>query len=82
MKSDLPPEALPPLERKTYFNRRRQDDALGEGFACTWRTQLIKVAAEVIVSARRIVVRLSASWPYLHEYLRISQAILAHTNSP
>jgi hypothetical protein len=32
------------------------------------------------VSARRILVRLSASWPYLTEYLRISQAVLAHPN--
>lgn len=79
--SDLPAEALPPKEKKTYFNRRRRDDALGEGFACTWRTQLIKVAAEISVSARRIVVRLSGSWPYLNEYVRISQAVLAYGNS-
>jgi hypothetical protein len=78
--TDLPPESLSPSDRKAYFNRRRQKDALGEGFACTWRTQFIKVAAEIIVSARRILVRLSASWPYLTEYLRISQAVLAHPN--
>jgi hypothetical protein len=81
LKSDLPPEALPPGEKRTYFNRRRRDDALGEGFACTWRTRLIKVAAEILVSARRIVVRLSGSWPYLNEYVRVSQAVLAYANS-
>lgn len=74
---NLPPEALPPSEKKTYLNRRRREDPLGEGFACTWRTQLIKVAAEILVSARRIVVRLSGSWPYLAEYVRISKAVLA-----
>ena len=29
---------------------------------CTWRTLLIKVAAEVVVRTRRILVRLSSSW--------------------
>lgn len=79
LKSDLPPEALPPGDKRTYFNWRRRDDALAEGFACTWRTRLIKVAAEILVSARRIVVRLSGSWPYLNEYVRISQAVLNYT---
>jgi hypothetical protein len=82
IKVNLPPEALPPFERKTYFNRRRQVDPLGQGFACTWRTQFIKVGAEILVSARRIVVRLSSSWPFLNEYMRISQAIMAVTNGP
>jgi hypothetical protein len=31
----------------------------------TWRLRLIKVAAEVIVSARRVLVRLSSAWPSL-----------------
>lgn len=79
--NDLPPDALPTGDKKTYFNRRRGGDVLGEGFACTWRTRLIKVAAEIRVSARRIVVRLSASWPYLNEYLRISTAVLAYADS-
>jgi hypothetical protein len=39
------------------------------------------VTAEIRVSARRIVVRLSASWPYLNEYLRISTAVLAYADS-
>jgi hypothetical protein len=78
---DVPPEALPAGEKKTYFNRQRRDDALGEGFACTWRTQFIKVAAEIHVSTRRIVIRLRASWPFTNEYVRISQAVLAYTSS-
>jgi hypothetical protein len=31
----------------------------------TWRLRLIKVAAEVLVSARRVLVRLSSAWPSL-----------------
>jgi hypothetical protein len=51
----------------------RQRDPLGEGQPCTWRTLLIKVAAEVVVSTRRIVVRLSSSWPHLGWYLRVCE---------
>ena len=81
MTNDLPPEVMPERDKKTYFNRRRRVDALGEGFACTWRTRLIKVAAEILVSSRRVVVRLSGSWPFVNEYIRISEAVLAYANS-
>jgi hypothetical protein len=67
----VPAEALTGQARRRYFSRRRQTDPLGEGHPCTWRSLLIKVAAEVIVSSRRIVVRLSASWPYLDWYQRL-----------
>ncbi len=74
---DIPAEALAGRERRGWFNRRRREDPLGEGFATTWRQRLIKAAAEITVSARRVVVKLSASWPYADEYRRISQAVLA-----
>ncbi len=67
----LPTEALPGPARRRYFTRRRQADPLGEGQPCTWRSLLIKVAAEVIVSSHRILVRLSAAWPYLDWYRRL-----------
>ena len=67
----VPTEALTGSARRRYFNRRRLADPLGEGQPCTWRSLLIKVAAEVIVSSRRILVRLSASWPYLDWYRRL-----------
>ena len=67
----LPLTARAERERRGYFNRRRQQDPLGEGQPCTWRSLLIKVAAEVVVSSRRILVRLSASWPYLAWYHRL-----------
>ena len=73
-------EALAGPERPRYFNRRRDRDPLGEGHIETWRTQrvprLIKVAAEVIVSARRIVVRLAPGWPHLNHFAAVSQAVL------
>ena len=69
---DLPVEALAGAARRRYFTRRRQVDPLGEGQPCTWRSLLIKVAAEVISSTHRIVVRLSAAWPYLDWYRRLS----------
>ncbi|HXY78823.1 MAG TPA: IS1380 family transposase [Candidatus Acidoferrales bacterium] len=67
----VPIEARSGRDRRYYFNRRRQKDPLGEGQPCTWRSLLIKVAAEVVVSSRRILVRLSASWPYLDWYHRL-----------
>jgi hypothetical protein len=70
--NDVPTEALDGAARRRYFARRRQADPLGEGHPCTWRSLLIKVAAEVTVSTRRILVRLSAAWPYLDWYRRLT----------
>ncbi len=67
----VPAEAQVGEERRRQFRQRRQRDPLGEGQPCTWRMLLIKVAAEVVVSARRVVVRLSSSWPHLDWYRRV-----------
>jgi hypothetical protein len=75
--TDLPTEALAGKDRRDYFNHRRERDPLGEGHPCTWRTRLIKVAAEIVVRARRILVRLAGSWPYLEHYRHVAAAILA-----
>jgi hypothetical protein len=69
--TEPPPTALEGQARRRHFQRRRQHDPLGEGQPCTWRTLLIKVAAQVVVSSRRVVVRLSGSWPYLDWYRRV-----------
>ena len=58
---EMPREALAGKQRRDYFNHRRERDPLGEGHPCTWRTRLIKVAAEILVRSRRIVVRLASS---------------------
>ena len=80
--AELPAEALAGRARQRYFNRRRQEDPLGEGHPCTWRTRLIKVAAEITTTTRRIVVRLSSSWPYLDHYREISEKVLTLSSAP
>jgi hypothetical protein len=82
LSAELPREALQGRQRRCGFNDRRQADPLGEGHPCTWRLMLIKVAAWITVSARRVVVRLSGSWPYLDYYRQVSDAILAFTRPP
>jgi hypothetical protein len=62
-KGDVPVEVLPDAARKQYQNARRREDPLGKGQPATWRLLLIKVAASVVASCRRIVVRLSGTWP-------------------
>jgi hypothetical protein len=77
--TEVPVEAWSGEHRRRYFRLRRQHDPLGEGQPCTWRTLLIKVAAEVLVSTRRILVRLSACWPYLPFFQHVCQQV---TSSP
>jgi hypothetical protein len=76
---DLPVEARSPRQKRRRHNERRAADPLGEGHACTWRTMLIKVAATIIVSTRRIRVLLSGSWPHVNFYQTVSQAVLGFT---
>jgi hypothetical protein len=78
--AEVPVEALTGAARRDYFNRRRRRDPLGEGQPCTWRTRLIKVAARVTVSSRRVLVELSSSWPYQSHYHRVSEQVLAFCN--
>jgi hypothetical protein len=73
--AELPAGAIDVPHRRRFFNIRRERDPLGEGFACTWRTRLIKVAAEIVTRARRVIVRLSASWPHLDHFLAVGQAV-------
>jgi hypothetical protein len=74
---ELAPEARSPRQKRRQFNRRRQADPLGEGHACTWRTQFIKVGARIVTSTRRVRVLLSAAWPFWSHFVRVSQAVLA-----
>jgi hypothetical protein len=71
----VPAEALTGAARQHHFRLRRQRDPLGEGHPCTWRGLLIKVASEVVLSTRRIVVRLSSSWPHLGWYHRVCERV-------
>src|SRR5262249_3082402 len=71
----VPVEALAGAARQRHFRLRRQRDPLGEGQPRTWRTLLLKVAAEVVARTRRIVVRLSSSWPHLDWYRRVCERL-------
>ena len=72
----VPVEARTSPARRRHFNRRRQADPLGEGHACTWRMRLIKVACRIKVTARRVRVFLSGSWPFLDHFRDVGQALL------
>jgi hypothetical protein len=80
--ADLPVEALAGKQRRQHFQRRRQADPLGEGHPATWRLLLIKVAARIVVRARRVRILLSGSWPFLEFYRQVSDAVLAATTGP
>ena len=71
----VPVAALDGEARKRYQNARRVQDPLGKGQPDTWRLLLIKVAASVVVSCRRIVIRLSGSWPNRHFFEHISRHV-------
>jgi hypothetical protein len=79
LRQDLPTEALTGRQRRQYHNRRREHDPLGEGQPCTWRTRLIKVAARVRQTTRRVLVELSSSWPYLKHFHQVGQRLLGRS---
>ncbi|HEX4611001.1 MAG TPA: IS1380 family transposase [Urbifossiella sp.] len=72
-----PVEALPEPERKQYQNARRRHDPLGEGQPDTWRVMVIKVAAAVVVRCRRVVIRLSGSWPHRALWDRVMRHVVS-----
>ena len=74
---EVPTSALPEADRKIWQRRQRARDPFGRAQPNTWRTRLVKVAAEVLVSARRVVVRLAANWPYLDLYRALSLRLAA-----
>ncbi len=73
---EVPNEALAGRQRRRWHNRRREHDPLGQGQPCTWRTRLIKVAARVRQTTRRVIVELSSSWPYLTHFYHVSRSLL------
>lgn len=68
------------------LNAVRDSDQIPEvlrvGQPCTWRLKLIKVAAEVVQSTRRVVVKLAANWPWQVLYESVAARALAFTCSP
>jgi hypothetical protein len=47
-----------------------------------WRTRLIKVAARVVQSTRRIVLELSASWPHWDVFAAVTNRLPASSRAP
>lgn len=85
------PESEPPSTNRTFketraerkvHNDRRKRDPLGEGHPCTWRTHIIKVAARIVVSARRVVLQMSASWPHIKYFKKVASAIERYCAHP
>ncbi len=72
-----PPAAGTEAERQRHLRRRRQQDPLGKGQPWTWRCLFIKVAAEVVVSSRRVVIRLSSCWPHLEQFRQVCERLQA-----
>jgi hypothetical protein len=71
----LPLEAQTEAERQRHFRWRRQQDPLGKGQPWTWRALFIKVAAEVVVSSRRVVIRLTSCWPHLEQFRQVCERL-------
>lgn len=55
---------------------KQMPQVLAKGQPQTWRTHVIKVAAVVVQTARRIVVKLSSHWPWWPLYRAASQRAL------
>jgi hypothetical protein len=79
---EVPPQALQDAERRRHYQKRRRRDPLAEAQPCTWRSLLIKAAAEIIVSTRRIIIRLSSHWPNLEHFQRVCQRLAAIPSMP
>ncbi len=62
------------------LNAQRDDQELPEilrrGQPCTWRTLVIKVAAVIVQSTRRVLVKLAAHWPWWPTYRCVAQRSL------
>lgn len=57
-------------------------EILRVGQPCTWRTMVIKVAAVVVQSTRRIVVKLAGNWPWRHLYQHVAERSLSFSCGP
>lgn len=68
------------------LNALRQDPSLPPvlrvGQPGTWRLHVIKVAAVVVQSARRVVVRLAGNWPWWGLYHAVGQRALSFAGGP
>jgi hypothetical protein len=67
------------------LNAMRDDPEIPQvlrvGQPCTWRMKLIKVAAQIVQSTRRIIVNLAGNWPGGSVYHAVAQRSLAFNRS-
>lgn len=80
MSTVLPESALDEPDYRQFYNRCRVWNPLSSASTSTWRTRLIKVAAEIITRSRHVIIRLSATWPHLDAFRKVCQAILNLTS--
>jgi len=55
---------------------------LRTGQPCTWRMMLIKVAAVVVQTTRRVIIQLAANWPWWSMYQAVSRHALSFEAGP
>jgi hypothetical protein len=77
----VPTEALAGAERARHFRLRRQRDVLGKGQPETWRRLLFQVAAVIVVTSRRVLVRLCDSWPHLELFQGVCERLRSYLAS-
>jgi hypothetical protein len=68
------------------LNGMRDDPGVPEGLRvgqpCTWRTYVIKVAAVIVASTRRVLVKLASHWPHWHLYQAVGRHALSFSCGP
>ena len=52
------------------------------GQPCTWQTKVIKVAALIVQSTRRIIVKIAAHWPWWDVYQAVAARVVAFNPGP
>ncbi|MGB8985655.1 MAG: IS1380 family transposase [Candidatus Sulfotelmatobacter sp.] len=57
-------------------------EILRVGQPCTWRTHVIKVAAVIVQSTRRVLVKLAAQWPWWPMYRAVGRRSLNFSCGP
>ena len=67
------------------LNAQRDDPQLPEvlrkGQPCTWRTLVIKVAAVIVQTTRRVLVKLASQWPWWDMYHAVAESSLRFTST-
>lgn len=60
----------------------RVPEELRRAQPATWRSKLIKVAATVVVSTRRVLIHIAGHWPFWNFYRSVTQRASLNTSGP